>query len=637
MVQAIPISQIVQSTPSVISGGINAGALNGLIVTQNSLAPHATLLSFGLASQVATYFGANSMEAALAANYFNGPDSSTIKPGTLYLSGYATGAQAAWLRSTSQAGTLLASVKALTGSLSMTVDGVSYSTLTVAALANASSFVNAASILTTAIAPFIGTASFATNVMTVTAVTSGALTVGMAITSAGVAAGTTISSLGTGTGGAGTYNLSTSPGTITAQPVVNNGFGGTASFATNIMTVTAAPLAGALTVGAVITSAGVTAGTTITSFGTGTGGVGTYNLSSAPGTIIAQAVTATAGVPPTVTWDSVYSQFVVTSGTTGVASTITQATGTSAAALGLASGYISQGAIADTEAGIMTILAGLSNDWTAFMTVWEPLTASEQAFAAWTSAQGERYVYALWDSDPADITQSNPLAIGSILYALNSDGTIVVYNTPNVAAFVLGYVASINWNATNGRATPAFKTQQGLTSTVHDLPTATALLSNNTNYYGVYSSPGLGNTTYTIFYDGRIAGQWKWLDSYVNQIYLNAQIPLAIFQGLMSVNSAPYNSEGYADLRAWCAAPISQAKDNGTIRAGVQLSASQIATITSQAGLEISSFLQTQGWYLQILPATSAQRAARQSPPVKLWYTDGGAIQSVSVASIAIV
>lgn len=64
---------------------------------------------------------------------------------------------------------------------------------------------------------FVGTASFATNVMTVTAVTTGQLAVGQLVKSAGVAAGTYITSLGTGTGGTGTYNLSTSPGTIAAQ------------------------------------------------------------------------------------------------------------------------------------------------------------------------------------------------------------------------------------------------------------------------------------------------------------------------------------------------------------------------------------------------------------------------------------
>jgi hypothetical protein len=51
------------------------------------------------------------------------------------------------------------------------------------------------------------TATIASTVMTVTAVGSGVLAVGQGVTGTGVTAGTYISSLGTGTGGTGTYNL----------------------------------------------------------------------------------------------------------------------------------------------------------------------------------------------------------------------------------------------------------------------------------------------------------------------------------------------------------------------------------------------------------------------------------------------
>ncbi len=68
--------------------------------------------------------------------------------------------------------------------------------------------------------------------------------------------------------------------------------GATCSFATNQMTCTVAPTTGAFAIGQVITSAGVTAGTTITAFGTGAGGLGTYTLSTSPGTIAAQSCTA---------------------------------------------------------------------------------------------------------------------------------------------------------------------------------------------------------------------------------------------------------------------------------------------------------------------------------------------------------
>lgn len=89
---------------------------------------------------------------------------------------------------------------------------------------------NTGAVGTGATAPdtFTGTASFATNVMTVTVATTGTLKVGDKVTSAGVAAGTTITALGTGTGGTGTYTLSTSPGTITAQAVTATSYESTA-------------------------------------------------------------------------------------------------------------------------------------------------------------------------------------------------------------------------------------------------------------------------------------------------------------------------------------------------------------------------------------------------------------------------
>lgn len=89
------------------------------------------------------------------------------------------------------------------------------------------------------------TASISGAVMTVTAVASGTLAVGQAITGPGVAANTSILSLGTGTGGTGTYNLTNSSSVASNDSM----------------------------------RASTTKGT-ITSLGTGTGGTGTYNVTS---------------------------------------------------------------------------------------------------------------------------------------------------------------------------------------------------------------------------------------------------------------------------------------------------------------------------------------------------------------------
>jgi hypothetical protein len=81
------------------------------------------------------------------------------------------------------------------------------------------------------------TASITTNVMTVTAVANGTLAVGQVIAGAGITYGTKIASLGTGTGGTGTYNLTSTPNvaseTITASPALSAA--GVATFATGTL------------------------------------------------------------------------------------------------------------------------------------------------------------------------------------------------------------------------------------------------------------------------------------------------------------------------------------------------------------------------------------------------------------------
>lgn len=118
---------------------------------------------------------------------------------------------------------------------------------------------------------FTGTASFATNVMTVVTQTAASLIeVGDVVTSAGVTAGTTVTAILSGAPGAvgSTYSLSTAPGTIATQA---------ATTASAVLNVTAVANGG-LSVGDVISGTGVTAGTSIASILTGTGGVGTYGL-----------------------------------------------------------------------------------------------------------------------------------------------------------------------------------------------------------------------------------------------------------------------------------------------------------------------------------------------------------------------
>lgn len=507
MTSTIPISQEVEVIPGVVGTGGNPLALNTICLTQNTMQPANALLTFYNADDVGTYFGTDSTEYKSAVCYFAGFTNCTAYPSAMYFFGYAGAARAAWLRSTSQSGQPLSYFQAITGTLSITVDGT------------------------------VSTAS--------------------------------------------ALNLSTA------------------------------------------TSLGGSESTSV------------INL-------IKTALGWSGSNKPVITWDSLRSEFLITSNTTGVASTITYASGTTAASLGLTSGVMSQGADATTPSNAMITLKALSTNWATFFTAWETSNSDTVLFAQWAQTQNDAYLYVAYDSDPLAQNADYSGGIGAILRADQFDGVICLWALTGavyLAAATAGIAAALNWNALNGRATLKFRQQAGLASyvdTVTSQSTANNLIGNGYTYYGTYSAPGIGNI-YNILADGALAGsRFKWFDTYVGQIFLNSQLALAIFEGLLQVNLAPYTAVGDTLLRAWCADPIKQAVNSGIIRAGVTLSAAQIAAITYAVGFDISKNLQTYGYYLYIGTASTQTRGNRQSPPIALYYTDGGAIQKITLDSIVI-
>ncbi|WP_048996430.1 DUF3383 domain-containing protein [Burkholderia multivorans] len=504
----IPASALVSVNPGVISAGGNALVLNGLILTTNTSVPVGTVQPFSSASAVASFFGATSTEAQLASWYFSGFDNSTQKPGSLLFAQYPTAPVSAYLRGGSLASMTLSELQALTGTLSITVDG--------------------------------------------TAETSG------------------------------TINLSTATSFSDAASKIQAGF-------------------------------------TSPNF--------------------------------TVSYNSQLSAFVITSDTTGTSSSVGYASGTLASGLNLtqATGAIlSQGAIAATPASALNSITAITQNWASFMTAFEPLIADKIAFGEWTAAQNNRYVYVCWDTDPNAVVSGNTTSFGAQVKALSLSGSVPISGDPAyaaslgvtlqslvqpIAAFVLGSIASIDFTRTNGRITFAFKSQSGLSASVADQTVADTLIANGYNFYGAYATANQG---FTFFYPGSVGGKFEWLDEYVNQIWMNSQLQLAMMTLLTNVTSIPYNAAGYALIEAACADPINAAVNFGAIRAGVTLSALQAAEVNNAAGLAIDSILSQRGWYLQVLDATAQVRGARQSPPMSLWYMDGGSVQKLNLASIVV-
>jgi hypothetical protein len=77
--------------------------------------------------------------------------------------------------------------------------------------------------------------------------------------------------------------------------------------------------------------------------------------------------------------------------------------------------------------------------------------------------------------------------------------------------------------------------------------------------------------------------------------------------------------------------------NSGVIQPGVTLSNSQRAAINTSVGSpNAAGVVESQGWYLDIKDAAPSARAARASPPMTLYYTDGGSIQNIELSSIEV-
>ena len=643
----IPASQIVSVIPNVLSAGGNALQMLGICVTDNAILPFNVVESFPTATAVSAYFGASSVEYAKAQVYFAGFDNKTAVPAAMLFARWTDGGLPAFLRSGNVAALGLPAIQAMNGTLMATIDGYAR-TASALNLSSATSFTAAATLIASGLngslpteASFTGaiaaetasvTASIAGYVMTVTNVASGTLIEGSAVSGTGVTSGTTLGAQLSGTaGGIGTYAVSKSQN-VASETI-------TATYGQLTVTVVAS---GTLSVGQEVVGGTTAAGTIITALGTGAGLMGTYfvNLTQ---TEVSGSLT-TQPVPVAVAFDSVTNGFTITSGVTGAASSAAFATGSLAASLlmtGSTGAILSQGSEGLLPGAFMNDLVADTQNWATFFLMFDPDGSAGNTqkllFSAWVNSTQDRFAYIAVDHDPTPTQSTNAAAsMGQLLKASNSSGTILIYEPStggpyNHAPFVAGMAASIDFEATNGNITFFGKHQQGLVASVTDATTAANLDANGYNYYGAYATANQG---FVFFNKGVVSGPFLWANTYINQIWLNNQLQLALMEFLTTINSVPYNSAGYAQIEAACLTVIQEGLNFGAYVPGVELSSSQIIEVNTAAGKNIAGTLQTQGWYFLVQPATPQVRAARQSPPCFFWYVDGGAVQHISLNSI---
>jgi hypothetical protein len=342
----------------------------------------------------------------------------------------------------------------------------------------------------------------------------------------------------------------------------------------------------------------------------------------------------------TVSYSSLTGAFTITSPTAGADSEVSFAapgTGTDLSALlnltQEAGAVLSAGMEALSVPEQMTKIRARTENWVSFTTAWEAEAEEMLEWASWAS-NNYGWLYVAYSTNPATVSADSAADPASVLKAAGYDHTAIVYGSLEYAAFILGVVASVAWQRVNGTITAAFKKQSGLAPMVADEGTASILEAKNCNYFGNFATR---NAEFVFLYPGCLsASDYGYIDPYVNSVWLNNRLQVALMDGITSAGRVPYNQRGYTMIKAWMMDPVNAARNNAAIEPGVVLSERQKSEVINEAGLDISSELWTQGYYIQVLDPGAQARARRDSPVVSLWYTYGGAVQRIEVASTAI-
>lgn len=326
--------------------------------------------------------------------------------------------------------------------------------------------------------------------------------------------------------------------------------------------------------------------------------------------------------------------FQITSPTTGASSAITYCEdGTLATLLGLTEAKgatLSQGSDALDVAANMRSIRGATENWATFTFLYSASDDEMLELSAWASAQGVEYLFVCWSTDSNLKNQVDTTSIAYKFKEANAGATTLVFGDAKYAAFIMGEAASIDWDRTQGAINFAFKSGDALAPTIDNATEATTLLQKHCNLYGTYATR---NDDFVWLYDANMFGDYRYIDPFVNAIWLNNALQVSIMNGLEISPRVPYNEDGYTLIRSWCQDPINRARKNGVIDPGVTLSEAQKAELIREAGLDITSNLQTDGYYLQVADAGAQVRTTRDTPNVSLWYSYGGSVNRIEMAS----
>ncbi len=340
--------------------------------------------------------------------------------------------------------------------------------------------------------------------------------------------------------------------------------------------------------------------------------------------------TALAGAA-TVVWNAVYGRFDVTSGTTGIASSVAFATAGSGGTdisnlLGLrsTSGGTSVAGIApESMLAAVQALAAASGNWYGLVIAYPtPASADIVAVAGYIEASNPQRFFGVTTQDVNAIDPTQNGDIASQLQALGYNHTFVQYSSssPYAAASLFARQATVDFTANNSTITLMYKTEPGIAAETLTETQATTLKGKNCNVFVAYN-----NATAIIQWGVCASGQY--IDTIVGVDWLQNNVQTAVFNLLYtSTTKVPQTDAGVNQIVTTVEASLEAAVRDGLAGPGVWTGPAFGAIVSGQT--------LSKGYYVYAPPVasqSSADRAARKSPTIQCALKLGGAIHTANV------
>lgn len=338
----------------------------------------------------------------------------------------------------------------------------------------------------------------------------------------------------------------------------------------------------------------------------------------------------------TVEYSTTYNGFVLTGGSEEE-SIITNATshtsGTDVSGLlkwNLASApVVSNGADAETLTEALDRMSNISNNFGSLLFVESLTTEQKTEVSTWIDNQNVMYMYS---------TPVNASSYADVQTAVNGlDGVGLTYdiNSDKAEYMPCALLGAINWDRVNASINFMFQQFDNDTPSVTTDTLSDTLDNLSINYLGTTQQAG---KLISFYQRGYLQGDIADMGIYVNEMWLKDALVTEFMNILLALDKMPANTNGKATMSNATQSIVDEAKNNGVILAGKELTNVQKAYIEQITGSDTAwRDVYTNGYWLDInIKTETISGQVNYILDYVLIYSKGDSIRKVEGSNIAI-